>query len=381
MSSSLHGPPGGGSWRIHPARAILHLGGFALSTTVAYLIFELFLRGLSAELLTFGIFVSFFLYHLTGPQDRRSMLSWRPEVSLTTVQHSFFCFMYWYCFWTGMQGTESSIGMAFIALTMVVTPLGMRFLRGHMDAAAIRKLVVIGFALVAAILLMKANADSLGLVIASLAAMLSYPALCMILAVLAETAQEVVRAKVADQIEDEAERRNVIDHILLASMVPCIAYAALLLILRSEWNLFSTGINNGLVALIWYAILIFLATIFGTVARTKLIAPLVSVYRLDYESIPPFLALRPILFFALAIVISFLLEHVVGYFPAGSCVDSVCTFRSGTIHLHTNIVITPRDSYWVGIAIVAVVFVLRLRFFIKYGFSTDDQRRFLRGPD
>ena len=343
----------------------MRLFGVIAATATAYLVYEMIFQGFTPEVLVIAIFGSAYAVHLKSQVERRVLSSWRPEFSIYTIWHAFFWFTYWYAFWHGMVGTESSLAMSFIALTVLVTPLCIKLYRRNTTLRFFFEFTISTLIILTGIFLMKLNLSVSELDASQFSrrieAITVYPLACMLIAVAAEAGQELCKVALATNVNEGrlvfAQDREApaganagdvaVKTIAIQSVPICLAFSLLMWIIHSthgrpHWM--SPTLSAGLTAF-WYVFWFAVLGLFGNYARQRLINPMLS-RGFDHEAIAPWLAVRPLIYLALAALVLMLLPPLCG---GNQCIFSMVDIDWRRLHFTHNPLSSARlQQYFFG---------------------------------
>lgn len=383
---------------------------FGIGTLVGYIVYVVILYGISAQFLALNTFVSLTLFFSILPWNRRAISGWRSEISSYIVRYSLATFLYWYAFWIGLSSLQdASFVLAILSFTMIASPLAVRALEKRGNRTPYSVIITNFFLLFLAIVLIKLDSEfsnlSFNLIFESFGNLPHYAVACMMLAVMAEAYQDRLTYKLPKSIEEDRAKylaaysdiftdhryyflfnnlhssivnRNLLPEndkieviksfagieMMLQSLKICVVAAAAMVIIHSEWHWpYTTP---------WYWIIFWMLVlgICGSSAKLIFVTPL-QRDGLDPNTIPPLLAGRQILYPALAIVAIFLVNYLgsdaVFVHRDGCALPSWSTMPGGP---ELDILPCGRFTYWLGLALAGLVWIIRWIYFWKVGFFT-----------
>lgn len=395
MSSDTRKRP----WAAARAAAILIM--FGLFTSFAYIIYESLLGGISAQVHTVNSFIWPIIFLSIGKLNRKSVWIWRNTISWYSVKFALANFAYWYAFWNGLAAMNSApLAIAFIALTMIVTPMMLWRLEPPEEREPIQRIILTGIVLVVAMVLIKldlplADVSNLDKIKTKLPE--AYPVLCLLIAVLAEGVMDytlysfrpspsdlkLIKLEYSDILPDLARRivpddpsstleselaKKARNDISRQALIICLILSIIVLFVHGQ-----IGTGNGLGKIRdfgWYFGWMAVLGIIGASARTIFILPLQSK-RLDMGAIPPLMAGRQLIYLAAALAWLYLCDTILASWMRCNHEAKVCspTFFDGRVIVDLNILPNLNMTYWVGLFIVAIVWIARWReIYIRNGF-------------
>jgi hypothetical protein len=301
-----------------------------------------------------------------------------------------------------MVGTESSVAMGFIAMSVLITPLTVRLYRRNWTAAILFKLLAGSSLILLGTAAMKVNLDWAALwdgrLVGKLGEVPLAPSLWMLGAVGFEAAQEVIKVRLATHLDTDriptaelgvalgskSPGEAAVQVLLLQSIPICVFLSSILFLLTAPPPISLPNFSES-VSCLWYVVWFTLLAFFGNFARPKLLNPL-TTKGLDHEAFPPWLAVRPIVFFIMALGADSLVRFVLSHTGVGSCGEATCVLpllvpdfwyvgAGQKIQFSINVDVVPKAqlSYWVGLSFISVIFIWKASYFWKYGFALEDQ--------
>jgi drug/metabolite transporter (DMT)-like permease len=381
---------------VTPGRATKALAGLAVATTVGYALYSMFFTELHPGILTFATFLPLWVISAAGHYGRRAMVSRPSRLHIYAFALAAFQLGYWYCFWFGIYTLGATIGIAFIALLIFFPPLASHW-HTRRTIRDWRRFLVSGIAVIVGVIIVKLDLawpefDSRN-VVEKLATLLSPGVILFVGCVFFESLQELVKDFMGDEVRAGglgtdtllrpgeptpvgAELELTITNAINAlQMTVCILIAAAVLLLVDKRQFHYLGdvrsTLDGLLLAVYGLLLLLLATV-GHFYKWKFVDPLRSFQLLAPQTVPIFFAIRPVLFFLLALGLAWVTVNIFAATGYGHrCGENVCTVMGDGINLVINTRITPNltFTYVTGSLILAAVFVWNLIVFWRSGFA------------
>lgn len=388
-------------WR-HSLRAIFILTLFGICTIIGYIIYEMALQGAAPQFLVVNTFFWMLVFYSILPINRSIILTFRTSISQYTIYYAMAQFAYWYAFWVGLAAMQSAtLALAILALTAVATPVAVRTLEKKGERSSIRGIFFVGLLIILAIVLIKLDLKwekfTVPEVMTAFAQLGWYPIICMGLAVIAEAVSDRTVYQLANFVETnntyfieeynwwfkllqpqrggvneitiEKKKEIIADisgkEMKLQAIPICFALSLIMTIIHGEWSWKYITLNAH-----WGWTFLFMALLglIGSSARLIFINPLLS-QQLDTRTLPPLMAGRQALFLAIAyITIQAALFFGVDAQRAENTGCYLTRWRTSPEVVNLNILPCGNFSYWVGLGIVGLIWLLSWIYFFKIGF-------------